>query len=246
MNVISAFDLLKLKTEAPKQIVSGILTVGYSILSANPKAGKSWASLGMALAVSSGGKAFDAYPVDQGDVLYCALEDNNYRLQKRMNMLIRGKEAPKNLFFNTDLGKLSAGGMEEINEFLNQMENPKLLIIDTLGRVSDEKKGDLYAEDYMLGAALQGIGFAHNIAVLVVHHANKSPMNKGINKVSGTSGVTAAADTVLVLTRLSEKAPKATLDVISRDNEDKTINLDWYGSKGWIVGGSEPPAWGGN
>ena len=247
MDLINAYDLLNTKTEAPKQIIKGLVTVGYNLLAGPPKAGKSWVSLGFALAVAKNTAALESYSVDTGGVLYAALEDNYHRLKNRVNQLTaRDRIVPKNLDFTTNLPKLSNDGMEQLHDYLNEKPETKLVILDTLGRVSDEKKGDLYAEDYQLGAALQSLAFAHEIAILVVHHSNKAPTSKGVNRVSGTSGVTAAADTVLVIERKNDKIPKATLFVTGRDTADQEILLDWKAASGWVAAQSdEPPAWGG-
>lgn len=248
MNTITASDLIKLETEAPKEIIKGLITVGYSIMAGTPKSGKSWNALDFAISVSTGALALNVFRVDQGHVFYAALEDNYHRLKSRITAMSRVKKIQLNedLVFSCDFPKLSNNGMETLHEYLNENPHTKLVIFDTLGRITDEKKGDLYAEDYQLGAALQAMAFTHECAILVVHHSNKTQGQKGISKVSGTSGTTAAADNVLILTRLNEKAPKAQLDVISRDNADKLIDLEWYAA-GWRVSDTnEPPAWGGN
>lgn len=247
MDVISAYDLSRQETQAPKEIIKGLVTVGYNLLAGTPKAGKSWISLGFALAVAKDTLALEAYKVDTGSVLYAALEDNYHRLKARVNQLTaRDKVIPKNLDFTTNMPKLSNEGMEQLHDYLNEKPETKMVILDTLGRISDEKKGDLYAEDYQLGAALQSLAFAHEIAILVVHHSNKASTSKGINRVSGTSGVTAAADTVLVIERKNDKIPKANLFVTGRDTTDQEILLDWKAASGWVAAQSyEPPAWGG-
>ena len=67
----------------PEYIVPNILPVGLTILAGAPKIGKSWLTLQIAHAVATGGHTFGTQ-VEQGLVLYLALEDNPTRLDQRM------------------------------------------------------------------------------------------------------------------------------------------------------------------
>jgi RecA-family ATPase len=243
INTISAAELVNMDLKPLPEIVEGVLSVGYTILAGAPKAGKSWVSLGMALAVANGMKAFGLSKVEKSDVLYLALEDHHYRLSKRLKMLTANMDVPHNLKFSTEFPKLADGGLESIHNYVHANQNTKLVIIDTLGRVSDEKKGDLYQEDYAQGAAIQSVALLAGVAILAVHHTNKAPQ-KGVTRVSGTYGVSAAADGVMILTREGEDAPRATLDITGRDLMDKKIPLEWYPpTGGWLHSSSyKPPA----
>ena len=235
MDLISASTLSAKNLTPPPQIVKGCISVGYNILAAPPKAGKSWVSLGLALAVARGTEAFGVLKTKRCPVLYIALEDHEYRLQNRLRM-IGGKLAmPENLYFCTYLEKLADKGIEDLHTKMHE-HGFGFVIIDTLGKVLDEKKGDLYQEDYMVGAALQDVAFSANAAILGVHHTNKTK-GAGIGAVSGTFGVSAAADAVIVMNRTNSERepPAARLAVTGRDVEDKTVDLEWYPPEGgWV------------
>ena len=84
---ITARELMA-KTFPPiKFVVPGYVVEGLTIFAGAPKLGKSWAVLDWALAVASGGYAFGSILCQQGDVKYCALEDNHRRLQSRMKQM---------------------------------------------------------------------------------------------------------------------------------------------------------------
>nr|WP_254908101.1 AAA family ATPase [Sphingobium sp. GW456-12-10-14-TSB1] len=51
-------------------IVRPVLVEGLTVFAGPPKLGKSWAMLGVALAVASGGIALGISRCEQGDVLY--------------------------------------------------------------------------------------------------------------------------------------------------------------------------------
>lgn len=90
----TADQLMAANFPEPKWAVPGILAEGVSLLAGPPKVGKSWLSLGLALAVAAGGQAFDSVPVQGGPVLYLALEDTPRRLQTRMGKLLGGRRHP--------------------------------------------------------------------------------------------------------------------------------------------------------
>src|SRR5690242_19890502 len=71
-----------------RYIVPNLIAEGLTLLGGKAKLGKSWLLLGTAIAVAMGGYALSSIRVEQGDVLYLALEDNKRRLQKRLRQLL--------------------------------------------------------------------------------------------------------------------------------------------------------------
>ena len=72
----TAADLMATEFPPVRFAVPGLVPEGLMILGGKPKLGKSWLVLGWACAVAAGGKALSARDVDQGEVLYLALEDS--------------------------------------------------------------------------------------------------------------------------------------------------------------------------
>src|SRR5258708_5622000 len=70
-----------------KYIVPGIFVEGLPLFAGKPKIGKSWMLLHAGVAVARGGFTLGELKCIEGDVLYCALEDNERRLQSRMTKL---------------------------------------------------------------------------------------------------------------------------------------------------------------
>jgi len=234
IHTITASDLMKLDLHPPKQIVEGILTAGLNILAGNPKAGKSFLSLAIAGAVSSGGRALGKIPTPQQGVLYLALEDTQYRLKHRLKST--NVDPNPNLHFATQLPRMSDGGIDAIHDWLNEHEGIGLVIIDTLAKISDPKSGnDVYGEDSAMGGALHALAHAHDIAILVVHHTRKQAHGDFLHMVSGSAGFTGSADTVMVLNRKRNETT-ATLNVTGRDILESQFDLTWYSlGGGWIV-----------
>jgi RecA-family ATPase len=74
--------------------LGGDVDEGVTLLAGAPKLGKSWLMLNVAVAVASGGKAFGSIDVEQGAVLYLAVDDNGRRLQKRLRGCCRANPGP--------------------------------------------------------------------------------------------------------------------------------------------------------
>src|SRR5262245_7794859 len=95
----TAADLLPTDFPPIKWAVENVIVEGLNLFAGPPKVGKSWAALGVAVAVASGGIAFSSIPVDEGDVLYLALEDTPRRLSDRLCKVLGGAGPPSRLSF---------------------------------------------------------------------------------------------------------------------------------------------------
>jgi hypothetical protein len=82
LETLSAADLMALDLLPATPVVQGILYVGVTVFAGKPKIGKSWMMLNLALAVTTGSTFLGNMTVQQGEVLYLALEDNRRRLRK--------------------------------------------------------------------------------------------------------------------------------------------------------------------
>ncbi len=186
-----------------KYVVPGLIVEGLSIIAGKPKIGKSWLCMDMALAVAQGGSALGNIPCQSGGVLYAALEDNLRRLQSRMRRIAPYGDWPKQLTFTTDLPRLDDGCLEILDQWARGASDPRLIIIDTLARVRGARgdRDTQYDGDYQAITGLQQWATRNNIAVVLVHHTRKLEADDAIDKVSGTLGLTGAADSVLVLDR---------------------------------------------
>src|SRR5262249_50063305 len=86
--VLSATELNAMRFNPIKFVVPGYIVEGLTLLAGKPKIGKSWLLLHGAIAVARGGFTLGEVHCPEGDVLYCALEDNLRRLHSRMAKLV--------------------------------------------------------------------------------------------------------------------------------------------------------------
>jgi AAA domain len=202
-SLISAADLVAREFREPKWAVPQIIPEGLSILAGKPKTGKSWAALDFAIAVAGGYCALGNIQCEQGDVLFLALEDNERRLQQRVKAVLQGKPAPVALTIATQWRRADAGGLVDLQTWLNGRSRGRLVVIDTLQKIRGQrsKTDGVYADDYQAIGSLKALADATGVPFLVVHHLRKEAAGDPLESVSGTAGITGSADTILVLKR---------------------------------------------
>src|SRR5918992_3521750 len=101
VRIFTAAELMAEDLPPVRWVVPEILPEGVTFLAGKPKLGKSWMGLGLGIAVATGGVALGTKQVEQGEVLYLALEDNKRRIQNRLNKLLAGRPAPASLHITT-------------------------------------------------------------------------------------------------------------------------------------------------
>ncbi|WP_316234330.1 AAA family ATPase [Bradyrhizobium sp. SZCCHNR1098] len=197
----SAPDLLAKDFPEPKFIVPGYIGEGLTILAGRPKIGKSWLALNIAVAVAAGGIVLGSLQVEAGSVLYLALEDTQRRLQSRLKQVLGEDELPDDLYFATDCPRLDEGAYEQLDQWVDSQENPRLIIIDVFNKVRPAAIGreSPYEADYRALGPLKAYADSRNVAVLILHHTRKMSAQDPFDTISGTTGFTGAADAALVL-----------------------------------------------
>jgi hypothetical protein len=200
---ITADELQQLRLPAPRWAVPGILPAGLSLLAGRPKTGKSWLAFNIALAVAGHGKALGAFEVEPGDTLVMALEDTRLRLQSRLTTMLGSDPWPRRLTVSTHCPRIDEGGPAKIGRWLDEHRSARLVVIDTLAKVRPRGRGTarLYDDDYSAIVPLKTLADDYSVAILVVHHVRKSAADDPLDLVSGTTGLTGAADGTLVLKR---------------------------------------------
>ncbi len=222
----TARSLMKIDFPNPKWIVPKIIPEGLTILSGRPKIGKSIISLNLAVAVAMGGKALGNISVERSGVLYLALEDTLKRLKNRFWTILQGQNPPENLYLNTEFKTIRDGGLEQLKVWLKQHKDVGFVILDTLAKIKGraEKNSELYMDDYGVIAKIKEVADKHDIGILLVHHTRKAQSDDIFDMVLGTTGITGAADTVIVLKKEMGVADIA-LHVCGRDVEEAELAL---------------------
>ena len=225
LETINAEDLQNRTYEPTPFLVDELIPEGLHILAGAPKIGKSWLALWLCLCVSQGQPLWN-FATTQGEVLYLSLEDSFQRIQTRLFDLT--EDAPPTLHFAIMADTLKHGLEQQIEQFLTEHPTTKLVVIDTLQRVrSAGSDSNLYANDYQDIGLLKRLADRRHIAILLIHHLRKLHDDDPMNMISGSTGLSGAADSTFVLQKSSRLANIATLHCTGRDIPDQTLKLEF-------------------
>ena len=158
-------------------------------------------------------------------MLYLALEDDFQRIQSRMFMMYGVNDTP-NLHFATTAGKIGNGLGEQLENFMQEYPDTKLIIIDTMQKIR-EVGGEAYsyASDYEIIGRIKQFADQHGICVLTVHHTRKQQADDSFETISGTTGLLGCADGSLLMQKKKRTELDATIKVVGRDQPDQILYL---------------------
>ncbi|HEX8010996.1 MAG TPA: AAA family ATPase, partial [Casimicrobiaceae bacterium] len=239
---VDAADLLVTEFQPMRSIVRDTIVEGLNILASRPKIGKTWLSLALALAHGNGAE-FLRQRLQPGQSLLVALEDGNRRLQERLRKLgtVLGTPARGSLHIRHAWPR-GPEGAAKLDTYLERNPAVRLAIFDTYRGLAPKRArgGDLVAEDYETTSAYQKVADRRRAAVVIVMHLRKGGDELDwIDQISGTHGLTAAADALLVLKR-ARGEDTATLSITGRDIErEAELGLRFDREHGlWLLLGS--------
>ena len=205
-------------------IIDGLLYPGTYLFVGAPKVGKSFLMAQLAYHVSTGKELWEN-EVRQGKVLYLALEDDYSRLQKRLYRMF-GTDGTDNLYFSVSARNLNGGLFEQLEKFISENPDTRLIIIDTLQKVRESATEKYsYASDYEVIAQLKKFSDRYGICLLLVHHTRKQNSDDKFDMISGTNGLLGAADGAFLLQKEKRTSKTATLEVSGRDQQDQKLFL---------------------
>lgn len=224
LHTVSMNELYENVYQSRPPIIGGLLYSGVYILAGAPKVGKSFLVAQLAYHVSTG-QALWNYQVHAGTVLYLALEDDYQRLQERMFRMF-GVEGTDNLHFAVYAKQIGNGLDEQLEKFMREHPDTKLIIIDTLQKIR-EIGGEAYsyANDYVIVGQMKKFADRHGICLLLVHHTRKQPAGDKFEMISGTTGLLGCADGAFLLQKENRTDLSATLDIVGRDQPDQRLYL---------------------
>lgn len=228
LSAISAYDLQQKEFEERYYAVQGMIPEGETIIAAPPKTGKSWLMLDMCLKVAKG-EPFLGFETNKSDTLYLALEDGDNFEQERLNIVLNGEEAPRNFHFVfSNVMPMNEGFLLQLDELLKQFPEVKIVVIDTLQFIKyrQSKSESAYETDYRTGRDLKEFAEKKDIAIVVVTHTTKLiHIEDEMSDVSGTNGVTGAADAVVVLKKEKRTSKEAKMFITGRKVRQSMHNI---------------------
>ena len=225
LHTVTLNELYETTYPSRPPIIEGLLYPGTYLFAGAPKVGKSFLVAQIAYHISMGLPLWD-YPVNQCTALYLALEDNYRRLQERMFRMF-GVESTEHLHFATAAKQIGNGLEDQMELFLWEHPDTRLIIIDTMQKVRElGGEGNLYASDYDIIGKMKQFSDKHGICLLLVHHTRKQPAADKFNMISGSTGLLGCADGAFLLQKDQRTGITATLEVTGRDQPAQRIYLN--------------------
>ena len=224
LHTVTLDELMEQVFQGKSAVVENLLYTGAYILAGAPKIGKSFLVAQIAYHISSG-RPLWGYKVRQGTVLYLALEDDEGRLQRRMYRMF-GVEGANSLYFATNAKLIGSGLDGQLENFVQEHRDTRLIVIDTLQKVRETVNDTYsYSSDYDVIGKLKQFADKHGVCVLIVHHTRKQPAGDSFEMISGTTGLLGCADGALLMQKEKRTDGKATLDIVGRDQPDQRLYL---------------------
>ncbi len=188
----------------PRWLVESLWTAGGAgVLGGQPKAGKTWLALEIAVSVASGAPCLGAYAVaDRGSVLLYLAEDSHVNAYDRVSGICAHRDVDLKaldlLLLSTPVLRLdSAGDVERLATTIDRLR-PRLLVLDPFVRVQtiDENSA---TEVSRLLAGLTALKRTYNLAILMVHHVRKNGTGHPGQALRGSGDLRAWGDSNLFL-----------------------------------------------
>lgn len=220
-------ELLQTEFKDVNWIIPNLIPEGLTILGGAPKLGKSWLVLMISAALSTGTKMFGKISVEKTKVLLVSLEDTPRRLKNRLEKI--GVVPSENLTMVTSWPHMPEG-LLLLEEFI--IENPEigLIVIDTFAKIRSLHESS-YQNDYHDAGKLKELSDLYSVPIIIVHHTRKTTDEDWINMISGSTGITGAADTICGLFRHRGKTD-AILHITGRDVDEQELAVTFEMEKG--------------
>ena len=209
LTVVRAAELSAPEQDAPAWLVEHLWSRdAVGVIGGAPKCGKSWLALELAVAVASGRPCLGRFAVPApGPVLVYAAEDAPLQIRERIEQLCLARGAP---FHSLELGLIiepalridRAEHVERLRATLAE-RRPRLLILDPYVRLQAADENNATEVARVL-ATLRDLSRTFALALLLVHHARKSPGNSAGQALRGSSDFHAWGDSNLYLRRRAD------------------------------------------
>ncbi len=170
--------LLTTPLPAPDWIIPGFLPAGISLLTGKPGSGKSWLAFRLAMALATFTPILGHMPASQGSVLYLGLEENRSHTLDRAAKLLHGQPAPAALEWAEHWHPLTAGGLADIEDWLDAHDTARLVVIDSLHNVYPQQRSHQRHihrdKESAILFPLKVLAAMHRVAILIIHHLSRA------------------------------------------------------------------------
>lgn len=202
IELVRVSDLWEEQDDEIEYTVEDLLPSGsLGMLGSRPKAGKSTLARCLSVAVASGVPFLNVLEVEEGDVIYLALEENRRSVVRQFKTVaLKGfgmtEEEAKRVLSRISLicGQTPKDFQKRLAELV-EAHKPVLIVVDTLIRLLKLQDGNSYSETSAGLEPLLHLAHDKNVTVLLLHHTKKSDSGD----LLGSTGISASADVIITL-----------------------------------------------
>ena len=137
-----------------------------------------------------------------------------------------GVEGTDSLHFAVYAKQLGAGLDEQLEKFIRDHPDTRLIIIDTLQKIREVSTDAYsYANDYDIVGRMKQFADKNGVCLLLVHHTRKQQAGDKFEMISGTTGLLGCADGAFLLQKEKRTDLSAALEIVGRDQPDQKLHL---------------------
>jgi hypothetical protein len=233
-----AADLLALPMAEPNYIVRPYAPEGVTLWCGRPKLGKTTMLRQLAHAVNVHGE-FLGEPCGDAEVWFLSLEEGERLFRQKLSRMKLKPEELRGIRIEFEWPQ-GAEGVKRLRDRLQARDDARavLIIIDSLQRFRfpPSDRGHAFTEDYNAVKLLADLckEFAA-LSIVVLHHTTKATPDDPVSAISGTYGLTAAADSYCVMLKQGQQFRlHAGGRLWDRDNNDFELKRE---DGGWLLSG---------
>jgi hypothetical protein len=228
LKLVELGDLLSRPVVPVDWVLRARLAAGsVSIVASKPKVGKSTLARNLALAIARG-EPFLGWAVKRGSVIYLALEERSEDVTADFRAL--GADGSEDILL------ADAGMALDVVTTLRE-KKPVLLVVDPLFRLLSVKDEKAYAEMYGALGPLIDVARQTGTHILCLHHSSKLAKTEAIDAPIGSTALSGAVSTLLVMKRTETYRTLQTVQRIGEDLPETVLNFD-AATKRLSLGGS--------
>lgn len=201
---VTCYDMGELfATEFPpiRFVCDPFVAEGYTVYAGEPKIGKTTLMRQLMVAAHLGA-TFLGFDCQKSSGLFLSLEEGPRVFRDKLKRMGYSLEELRGLTVSFEWPR-GAQGFSRLDEHMKAYPDTRLIVIDCLEafkELAGNTRESPFSQDYQIGRKFQEFAKRYpGLALVVIHHTRKMETTNALHLVSGTMGVTAAADQICVL-----------------------------------------------